>query len=69
VIIAAALHFFIVLPINKLVEITNARANAEEAEKVGVTEDSANEEDLLREIRDLLKAQSPKKLIKQPLHK
>jgi large conductance mechanosensitive channel len=69
VIVAAALYFFIILPINKLVELTNARAAAEEASDAEAERRDESNEELLREIRDLLKAQSPKKFIKQPLRK
>ncbi len=71
-IVAAALYFCIILPINKLVEITNARLVAEEAKNAAEkahAEENVSQEELLREIRDLLKAQSPAKLIKQPLRK
>jgi large conductance mechanosensitive channel len=71
-IVATALYFCIILPINKLVEITNARliaGKAKNAAEKPCAEENVSQEELLREIRDLLKAQSPAKLIKQPLRK
>ncbi|MDR0950949.1 MAG: large conductance mechanosensitive channel protein MscL [Candidatus Ancillula sp.] len=64
IITMAAVYFCIVLPLNKLMEVTQRQ---KEEEKAASKEIAANhEEELLMEIRDLLKAAQPKKIINSP---
>jgi len=53
--IAAAIYFFVIVPVKKLVEMRKAR---EEAVAEEVADDIAAEVVLLTEIRDLLRVQS-----------
>jgi large conductance mechanosensitive channel len=60
VIIAAALYFFIILPLNKLLELTSAKKDEEEE-----PEDlPKTQEDILLEILETLKRQGKSKVIK-----
>ena len=61
IIIAAALYFFIILPLNKLLELTSARKDEPEEE---APELPKTQEDILLEILETLKRQGKSKVIK-----
>lgn len=62
-IIAAVVYFIIVLPINKMTELTAKRKSQDPEEAA-----EASQTDLLMEIRDLLAAQNGDSPVPDPLH-